>query len=56
MPSDPICNPRAKKYEKAYQHAGDLAVNKGKDFHDDNPYEESAEKWAKRELSKWVKK
>ena len=46
----------AKKYEKAYQHAGDLAVNKGKDFHDDNPYEESAEKWAKKELSKWVKK
>ena len=45
-----------KKYEKAYQLAGDLAVNKGKDFHDDNPYEESAEKWAKRELSKWVKK
>ena len=45
-----------KKYEKSYQQAGDLAVNKGKDFHDDNPYEESAEKWAKKELSKWLKK
>ena len=44
------------KYEKLYQRAGDLAVHKGKDFHDDNPFEEDAEKWAKKELSKWVKK
>ena len=43
-----------KKYEKAYQLAGDLAVNKGKDFHDDNKWEEKAEKFAKKELSKWL--
>ena len=46
----------ASKYEKEYQKAGDVAVNKGRDFHDDNPFEEEAEKWAKKELSKWVKK
>ena len=46
----------ASKYEKEYQKAGDMAVNKGRDFHDDNPFEEDAEKWAKKELSKWVKK
>ena len=46
----------ASKYEKEYQKAGDMAVNKGRDFHDDNPFEEEAEKWAKKELSKWVKK
>ena len=45
-----------KKYEKAYQQAGNIAVNKGKDFHDDNPFEEDAEKWAKKNLSKWMKK
>ena len=44
------------KYEKLYQRAGDVAVNKGKDFHDDNPFEEEAEKWAKKNLSKWMKK
>ena len=33
-----------------------MAVNKGRDFHDDNPFEEDAEKWAKKELSKWMKK
>ena len=45
-----------RKYEAEYQKAGDTAVNKGKDFHDDNPFEEEAEKWAKKNLSKWVKK
>ena len=44
------------KYEKEYQKAGDVVVNKGGDFHDDNPFEEDAEEWAKKELSKWVKK
>ena len=44
------------KYEKLYQRAGDLAVHKGKDFHDDNPFEEEAEGWAKKNLSKWMKK
>jgi hypothetical protein len=45
-----------KKYEKAYQLAGDIAVNKGKDFHDDNKFEEIAEKWAIKEYSKWKNK
>ena len=42
----------AKKYEREYQAAGDLAVNKGRDFHDDNAFEEKAEKWARKEYSK----
>ena len=45
-----------KKYEKAYQLSGDIAVNKGKDFHDDNKFEEDAERWAKKEYSKWKNK
>ena len=44
----------AKKYEREYQAAGDIAVNKGRDFHDDNAFEEKAEKWARKEYSrKW---
>ena len=44
----------AKKYEREYQAAGDLAVNKGRDFHDANAFEEKAEKWARKEYSrKW---
>jgi len=44
----------AKKYERKYQEAGDLAVNKGRDFHDDNAFEEKAERWARKEYSrKW---
>ena len=47
----------AKKYEREYQAAGDLAVNKGRDFHDDNAFEEKAEKWARKEYSrKWKQK
>ena len=47
----------ARKYEKEYQKAGDLAVNKGRDFHDDNEFEEKAEKWARKEYSrKWKQK
>jgi len=46
----------AKKYEKEYQQAGDVAANQGKDFHDDNRFEEAAERWAKSQLSKWNKK
>ena len=46
-----------RKYEKEYQKAGDEAVNKGRDFHDDNAFEEKAEKWARKEYSrKWSKK
>ena len=46
----------AKKYEREYQAAGDVAVNKGRDFHDDNAFEEKAEKWARKEAKKWLKK
>ena len=47
----------ARKYEKEYQKAGDIAVNKGRDFHDDNSFEEKAEKWARKEYSrKWSQK
>ena len=45
-----------RNYEKAYQLAGDLAVNKGKDFHDDNKFEKVAEKWGKSEYRKWKNK
>ena len=45
-----------RKYEDEYQKAGDMAVNKGKDFHDDNAFEEKAEDWAKKEVNKWIKK
>ena len=45
-----------RKYEDEYQKAGDLAVHQGKDFHDDNAFEEKAERWAKKEVSKWIKK
>ena len=45
-----------KRYERVYTIAGQLAVDKGKDFHDDNPYEKEAEDWAKKEYSKWKNK
>tara|TARA_R100000030_G_scaffold10392_1_gene7051 strand:+ start:430 stop:1302 length:873 start_codon:yes stop_codon:yes gene_type:complete len=41
-----------KKYEKLYSIAGELAVQKGGDFHDDNKFEEIAEKWGRREYKK----
>tara|TARA_B110000196_G_C20936171_1_gene562333 strand:- start:92 stop:466 length:375 start_codon:yes stop_codon:yes gene_type:complete len=44
------------RYEKAYQLAGDIAVNNGKDFHDDNKFEEIAERWAIKEYRKWKNK
>ena len=46
----------AKKYEKEYQKAGEVAIQNGGDFHDDNAYEEKAEKWARSEVKKWMKK
>ena len=42
----------AKKYERAYIIAGEIAVQKGGDFHDDNKFEEIAEKWGRREYQK----
>ena len=44
------------RYEKAYALAGELAQQKGGDFHDDNSYEKDAEDWAKKEYSKWKNK
>ena len=41
------------RYERAYALAGELAQQKGGDFHDDNTFEEAAEKWGKKEYLKW---
>ena len=38
----------AKKYEWEYIKAGEEAEQKGRDFHDDNKYEEQAERWAQK--------
>ena len=45
-----------KKYEKLYHQYGELAIQKGGDFHDDNKFEEEAEKWAIKEYPKWKNK
>ena len=44
------------KYIFDYSIKGEMAQQKGGDFHDDNPYEEKAENWAKKEYKKWIKK
>ena len=47
----------AKRYEKEYTQSGQDAENKGRDFHDDNAFEEKAEKWARKEYGrKWKQK
>jgi hypothetical protein len=46
----------ANKYEKAYTLAGQREVDNGNDFYDDNPFEIRAEKYAKQNSSKWIKK
>ena len=43
-----------KKYMKKYVQAGTMASYKGLNPHDDNKWEEKAEKFAKKELSKWM--
>ena len=43
-----------RKYIKKYTQAGTMAQYDGLDPHDDNKWEEKAEKFAKRELSKWL--
>ena len=43
-----------KKYIKKYTQAGTMAVYGGLDPHDDNKWEEKAERFAKRELPKWM--
>ena len=44
----------ARKYIKKYVQAGTMANYDGLDPHDDNKWEEKAEKFAKKELSKWM--
>jgi hypothetical protein len=46
----------ANKYEIQYTQAGQQAVEKGKDFHDDNPFEIQAEEYAEKNGKKWLKK
>ena len=46
----------AKTYEKKYQKAGDIAVNQGKDFHDDNFYEEKAERYGRKMAAMHMRK
>ena len=43
------------RYEREYTMAGELAVQKGGDFHDDNKFEEYAESWAIKEYNKFWK-
>ena len=43
-----------KKYIKKYTQAGTMAQYDGLDPHDDNKWEEKAERFAKREISKWM--
>ena len=45
-----------KTYMKKYVQAGTMANYQGLDPHDDNKWEERAERFAKRELSKWLQK
>ena len=42
------------KYIKKYVQAGTMANYDGLDPHDDNKWEEKAEKFAKKELRKWM--
>lgn len=46
----------ANKYEVEYTQAGQKAVDAGGDFHDDNPFEIQAEKYAEKNAKKWLKK
>jgi len=46
----------AKTFEKKYQKAGDIAVNQGKDFHDDNFYEEKAERYGRKMAAMHMRK
>ena len=42
----------AKKFMKKYTQAGTMAAYKGLDPHDDNKWEELAEKWAQKEFKR----
>jgi len=43
-----------RKYLKKYTQAGTMANYQGLDPHDDNKWEEKAERFARKELSKWM--
>ncbi len=43
-----------KKYIKKYTQAGTMAQYDGLDPHDDNKWEEKAERFAEKEISKWM--
>jgi len=44
------------RYQREYEIAGELAQQKGGDFHNDNKFEEEAEKWGRNEYRKWKNK
>ena len=44
------------KYEKRYTQAGNMAVNKGRDFYKDNKYETRAENWAQSEYKTLIRR
>ena len=46
----------ANGYEEAYTRAGQMMVDKGKDFYWDNPFEVQAEKYAEKNVKKYIKK
>ena len=46
----------ANGYEEAYTRAGQMMVDKGKDFYWDNPFEKQAEKYAEKNAKKYIKK
>ena len=46
-----------RKYVKKYNQAGTMAVHRGRHPHDDNKWEERAERWAQKEWrTKWKRK
>ena len=45
-----------KKFVKKYTQAGTMAVYKGLDPHDDNRWEEKAERFAEKEVKKYLNK
>lgn len=46
----------ADDYEWKYTRAGQIALDNGKDFYWDNPFEKQAEKYAKKNAKKYIKK
>ena len=43
-----------RKFMKKYTQAGTMAQYQGLDPHDDNKWEESAERWAEKEIKKYI--